>query len=175
MGKKSQQVISRFFTHQSGPSGGDDENMNPTAGTGTPAPAVYAVVVPAKTRFLITRVHLLIKDLNCKIGKFGGLSALANGMKVEAINSDGTTVDIDFLDGKTIKMNEDFDWLAGVDVPFIANTAAADAVPVRWTLTRDLNDELELVPGASLRLTMQDDLSGLTEFRAIAKGFTVAG
>lgn len=177
MSKKPQQVISKFFTEISGPSGSDTENMNPVAGTGTPAPTVYEVTVPADTRYHITRIHFLIKDTLCQAGKFGGIAALTNGVKIQVIDADaGATVLVDFLDGKTIKMNEDFDWLAGIDVPGLDATVSTDIIPVRWTLRKDLGGEdLELVAGQRFRITLQDDLSGLTEWRTIAKGFSTSG
>ena len=174
--RKAQQYLSKFFTEISGPSGSDTENMNPIAGVGAPDPTVYEVLVPADTRYCITRVHFVIRDANCAGGKFGGLAALTNGVKIQVIDNDaGDTVLIDFLDGKTIKLNDQFDWLSGVDV-VIPDTVTAPNVPIRWTLQKDLGgDYLELTAGQRFRITVQDDLSGLTEWRTMAKGFSVAG
>lgn len=162
------EVYFKFFRHASGATGGSTDNMNPNASIGTPT--LYELVAPAGITVAISRVNFLIKDLNCSIGKFGGLSALTNGVKVESINAAGT-VEVDFLDGTTLKTNEDFDLLAGIDVPGIDNTVAVDAVPVRWTLKRGLDDQaLLLVPGSFLRITIQDNLSGLVSFQAMAQG-----
>lgn len=162
------EVYFKFFRHASGPTGSATNSMNPNAALGTPS--IYELVPTTGTHVILSRINFLIKDLNCSIGKFGGLAALTNGIKIEAINATGA-VETDFLDSDTVKVNEDFDLLAGVDVAGIDNTKAVDAVPVRWTLTKGLNGQgLLLVPGSFLRITIQDNLSGLDSFRAMAHG-----
>lgn len=162
------EVYFKFFRHVSGPTGSSTENMNPNAALGTPT--IYELTTPTGKAVLVSRINFLIQDNNCTIGKFGGLTALTNGVKVESYNAAGS-IEVDFLDGTTIKTNEDFDLLAGIDVPGIDNTVAVDAVPARWTLKKGLcGKALLLVPGSLLRITIQDNLSGLTSFRAFAQG-----
>jgi hypothetical protein len=142
--------------------------MNPAASLGSPS--VYELVPPLGYFSHISRVCFLIQDTNCNIGKFGGLAALTNGLKVESYNDQGV-LDVDFLDGETIKTNEEFDLLSGADVIGIDNTKAVDAVPVRWTVEKGTSGApLLLLPGSILRVTIQDDLSGITNFRAMTQG-----
>lgn len=162
------EVYFKLFRHASGATGTTTDNMNAAASIETPS--IYELLPAVGIRVTLSRINFLIKDLNCSYSKFGGLSPLTNGVKIQAINAAGV-VETDFLDGITLKINEDFDLLAGVDVLGLDNTKAVDAVPIRWTFTKGLNGQaLLLVPGSFLRITIQDDLSGLTSFQAMAQG-----
>lgn len=129
----------------------------------------YQYTVPASKTVYLQRVNVSLVDGSMTYGKFGGLTALTNGIKVEVLDSAGGTL-VDFFDGETIKANEDFAPLAGVDA--IAEPAAGDDfMPVRWTISK-AGDSLRLIEGDVIRFTLQDDLSDLSYFRAMIQGVT---
>jgi hypothetical protein len=159
-----------------------DVSVGGTGGTATPlvAPgrtnmvstiaANFDVVAPAGRKNLnIQRVVFQIIDGGMTLGKFGGLTALTTGCKVTVVDPDGNE-QVDFLNGTTIKTNGDFNLLAGVDA-LVEPAAGDDSMPVRWTLTRGLGGPLSLPTGWRLRFRVQDDLSGITTFRAMSQGY----
>jgi hypothetical protein len=135
------------------------------------SPAHFDVEVPTGELDQVTvrRVCGYIIDGATTPAKFGGLTALTNGLRVVVVDADGNDV-LDFLDGETIKSNADIGILTGVDAPIIP-AAGDDAIPIRWTLSNGVGEPgLELEPGQKLRVTVQDDISDLTFFRLFAQG-----
>ena len=92
---------------------------------------------------LISRCIIHIQDAGILPSKFGGINALTNGLKIQAIDDDGTSVLKDFLDGTTIKENGEFSHLAGVGTEIDAG-AGDDSLSVLW--------DFNLTCGASLLL-----------------------
>ncbi len=104
-------------------------------------------------------------------GEFAGLgSALTNGLKVELQDADSNVL-FDFMNGYTIKTNEDFDALAGVDT-VVEPSAGDDSMPVRWTIARAIPRSHGLVvdAGHKIVVTVQDNLTNITKFRAMLQG-----
>ena len=73
-------------------------------------------------------------------------------------------VNVDLLDGQTVKTNLNLAWLAGFDV--LTDTA----VLVRWTLER-AGKQLLLRPGDFIELVVQDNLSSITAFSIMIQGY----
>ena len=153
-----------FFQHAKN---GDSKDMNVDGST----TAVHFDVLPSSGPLYIQRCNILIIDNNQTPTKFGGLSALDEGVMVRVIEADGTVLK-DFLDGETIKKNADWVKLAGTDDPIRSPTSGDDEFAVRWTLTKGLGAPLYLCTGRLLRYTIQDDLSNLTQFEIMAQGTT---
>jgi hypothetical protein len=135
----------------------------------------FEYTVPAGKNFYLQRVNFVIVDGSITPAKFGGLSALTNGLKIQVLSSAGAEV-IDFTDGQNIKTNSDFALLAGVD-SIIRPAAGDDMFPVRWTIDKagDLKAEkgnFIMGPLSVFRITVQDDLSGITLFKAMIQGVT---
>ncbi len=128
---------------------------------------VFAFIAPAGERTVIERLNIQIIDASIQWGKFGGLSALTNGIKVEHVRASGAVLE-DYFDGETIKTNEDWAALAGSDV-ISSNAAGDDAIKVRWTLSR-VGTPLVMEGGTEFRLTLQDSCTGLTKFQAMVQG-----
>ena len=160
--------IYQFFTHSSGPEGADDNDMIVNAALATPSVFIYTV--PAGNFAYISRVNILLIDTNTVTDGFAQLSALTNGILVQAMDSAGVESE-DFTNGRPILQHMDFVYLAGVDVDLISGAAQPDVIKIRWTLERALNQEpLFLRPGESLRMTIRDDLTGIETFRAMVQG-----
>lgn len=154
-------------------SDGSTTNMaiDGTAATGTPT--MYKVTAPGSGSLVVSRINFQIVDGSMTYGKFGGLTALTNGITIKAYDS-GDNVLCDFTPSP-IKANEHWCKLAGIDA--IAEPAAGDDfMPVRWTLTKavpsydNLDNGIELAPGDYIGIYISDDLSGLTYFQGMLQG-----
>ena len=141
-------------------------HMNVSAHPGSAT--VFGVTITAN-RARIVRILPTIIDGSITITKFGGISALTNGVLVKAYDKNGAEV-LDFMDGQTIKTNACWGCLAGVDT-VIENAAGDDAFGVRWTIAKGMTpDGIQLYSGESIRFTIQDNLAALTDFKAMVQG-----
>jgi hypothetical protein len=129
-------------------------------------PVNFDFVATADTN--VERIMFFIEDGNIAPSKFGGVSALATGCLLKVLDTDGTTVIKDFLDGETITTHPEFSLLAGVDIQPDAG-AGDDVVPIRWTISK-AGAKLLLLTDQRVRFTVQDDLTGLTKFYALLQG-----
>jgi hypothetical protein len=127
----------------------------------------YKYTVPSGKTLEAQRINFGLVDGAMTYGKFGGLTALTNGIKVEVLDNAGGTI-IDFFNGQTVKSNEDFAALAGVDA--IAEPAAGDDfMPIRWTIAK-AGAAMRLQENEVIQLVLQDNLSNLSYFRAMIQG-----
>ena len=130
----------------------------------------FKYTVPANRCAVIRRVNWAIEDATVKMPEFGGISALTNGLLVQVIDTDTTTVVLDFLDGNPIKQNFHFALLAGSDVDIERDTGNVnETLFVRWSLYKG-GGPLFLAPGQIFQVTVQDDLTGLDAFHASLQG-----
>lgn len=146
----------------------DDHDM---VVNGASVPVNFQYLVPSGKTAQISRLNFQIIDGGIGYNEFGGLgSVLTNGLLIKVLDTDGTTVLIDFMDGETIKSNEDFNALAGVDT-VTTPAAGDDQLAIRWTIAR-ANDggSMTLHEGQILRVTVQDDISALTKFQIMVQG-----
>ena len=117
---------------------------------------------------VIARTLWNIVDASPTAIKFGGITALTNGLLVELVNPADVVV-FDFLDGVPIKQNAQFGNLGGVDWNLTAG-AGTGAVTVRWSLFKT-GREILVPPGFKIRLTVQDDLSALDSMMVSVQGY----
>ena len=115
---------------------------------------------------VLSRVLILIVDTGVRIDKFGGLSALENGLVVQV--ADKSSVLIDFTNGRPITKNSDWVKLAGVDVN-IQIGVGADMCAIRWTLGK-AGAAMELISGQKFVIKVRDDLSSLVMFHVMVQG-----
>lgn len=145
---------------------GSDPEMNVDGTT----PASYIYTVPPGALFELMRINMMIVDGGIGWGEFGGLAAsLTNGVTCEILDASSNQV-LDFTGGQNIKNNEDFTALAGVDA---IGTAAAgdDALPVRFTIAKaSAGKPMRLPEGYVVQMKVQDNISGLSYFRAMVQG-----
>ena len=108
----------------------------------------------------LTRLIVSIVDSNTfEATQYGSRILLPNGLKVELIDAQGAVI-LDLLDGEVIHSNAEwqamcFDW-------HYNSVGVGDNVAVaRWTLEK-AGEPLYLKVGEKFRVTVQDDLTGLT-------------
>lgn len=131
-------------------------------------PVNFTYTVPASKTLILARFNFALVDGSMTYGKFGGLTALTNGLKLEILDTDGSTQLLDFTGGLNIKTNEDFACLAGVDA--IAEPAAGDDfMPIRFTVNK-AGAPMLVHEGQVIRLVVQDNLSALSHFRCMVQG-----
>ena len=135
----------------------------------TATPGKFRVVCPAGRKLAVVRINFSMVDGAMGYGKFGGVTALSNGLLIQAIGADNETVLVDFTDGEPIHTNEDFSLLAGVDA-FAHPTAGDDFMPIRWTLHSGVIGACLLTEGQSIQIHVRDALNSLTTFQAMLQG-----
>ena len=138
--------------------------VNITSGT----PERYHYVCPSGHNAAINRVNTSIVDGAMTPAKFGGLSALPNGLNIFKYEVDGITVAIDFNDGLPIKKNADWALLVGRDNT-ISVAAGVGGLPIRWSLWKS-GTPLFLGDGESFAFCLQDSTTGIDDFRAEIQG-----
>jgi len=156
----------KYLRYSSGPGApADDRDMNIN---GSVTPAVYDYTITDR-HVDEARINMAILDGSIEPGDFGGIAgALANGCKLEIIDTDGSTVLVDFNDGDPIVQNYDWHMLAGIDaVPL--TYAGDDLLPVRFSIFK-AGDEVRMKKDQIVRFTIQDDLSAITIFRMMIQG-----
>jgi len=118
----------------------------------------------------VNRLLILVLDTGIEPALFGGLTALTNGVKITCNDTDGSEL-IDFTDGDAINSNAEWVHLAGTDNPITDSGVGPgiDELAVRWTIGK-AGSSLFLKETQSIRFEIRDDLSGLTEFRAMVQG-----
>ncbi len=122
---------------------------------------------------VISRLLIDILDAGPTTTKFGGITGgLANGMLMDCRDPSDVIV-LDLLDGDPIKQNHQFGRFAGPDW-VLTITAGADAVNVRWSLSKS-GKELLLPPGFKLRVTARDDLTTLDSMSVAVQGYRIGG
>jgi hypothetical protein len=137
---------------------------------GSSVPVAFEYTVPSGKTAEIYRLNFQITDGGIGWGEFAGLgTALGNGLKIEVIGTDDAVI-IDFLNGETITVNENFNALAGVDA--VSSVAAGDDhMPIRWTVARaNGGDPLQLEEGQTFRITVQDNLTEVAFFECMVQG-----
>lgn len=133
-------------------------------GSGTTV--MFKYTAPAQME--VQRINFTFLDAGMRNEYFGGIVALTNGLLVKGYDVDGSVL-IDFLDGETIKVNAGFAALAGVD-SVVTATVGADALPIRWTLSKATGDAIELMKGQYIGITVQDALAGIDRLDALLQG-----
>ena len=136
---------------------------------GSVVPVNYEYEVPNNQDVIINRINFLIIDAGIVPTDFGGINGgVTNGIIIQAIDADGSTILISFINGMSIKSNAEFHLLAGTDV-FRDSGPGEDILDVSWVLS-ETGRGLFLTAGQRLRIIIQDDLTGLTDFRAMVQG-----
>ena len=137
----------------------------------TAVPLVYYYQCPASRYAIVQRLNIGIQDVAIDPDKFGGSTLVTKGLKVQAYDTNNSSMLIDFTDGLNIKKNWQWGLLAGVD----NQTDNADksnkpsAFNVRWTIGK-AGAPLNLTSGQQIRMTVQDDISDLDEMYVMIQG-----
>ncbi len=147
------------YKHMKNPIG-NSINLNVN---GSITPVSFRYTCPDTTNVVLVRMNIQMDDNAITYAKFGGIAALSNGVLIRICDREGK-VNVDLLDGQTVKTNLNLAWLAGFDV--LTDTA----VLVRWTLER-AGKQLLLRPGDFIELVVQDNLSSITAFSIMIQGY----
>ncbi len=144
-----------------------DPDMAVDGGT----PVTYEFEVPTGKVFHLQRINVHMQDGSIRADGFGGLAALTNGLLIQAIDTNGTTVLKDFTDGEPVKRHNELALLAGLDVdPDTSGVGGAeDAVLVRWTIAK-ARKPMRLTAGQIVRVTVRDNISDVTQLRMMVQG-----
>ena len=151
-----------IFTHLIN-GGSKDMNIN-----GLSTPVNFRYTCPTDKVVFLYRINILIIDASMKMDKFGGLSALANGVEIGFYDSSDTLI-LDPTDGDNISIVADFSILAGVDAQIHVG-AGVDAAFIRWTFEKCVGGPFRLNVGEYLQFKIRDNLSTIDEFHTMAQG-----
>ena len=156
------------YMRLNGATSGSD-GMNSTIGTST-APAVFSYVCPANRIAYIHRCNVSHRDVNFPPAKYGS-STLANGILVDAFDTNTSGVLIDFTDNDKITAMGEWTHLAGIDMTLQSGTGPLndDHMGIRWTLW-NAGGSLELTSGQAIRFQLHDDMSYLSHMDAMVQG-----
>ncbi len=136
---------------------------------GSSIPAKYEYTVPSGKTAEIFSFNIDIVDGGIGFNEFGGLgSPLTNGVQIEIYDDDGTTVLLDLTDGHGIKINTHWTHFAGLAV--ITPAAGDDGLQVRAHLVEDNGHPIQLEEGQTFRVTVNDNLTGITHFEFMLHG-----
>jgi hypothetical protein len=126
---------------------------------GTVEMNVDGSITPVKFRFTESTRRIALHRINVygigsSLGphKFVGLAALTNGLTIKLHSGDDDSVILDYTADRTIKI--DADWVL---------------VYIRWTLDKAGSPPVMRV-GDYVEITVNDNLSTITHFRAMAQG-----
>lgn len=143
-------------------SGSSDLNID---GSGSP---VSFIAEPSDNKnFILFRLILVMEGANMSWKKYGGISALTNGVLIK-VTEDGVERELTI---DPIKRNRDFIWYA-YDISL--DSAVTNVLRMRWTFARSgtvftLKDNTS----DNFKIIIQDDLTGIDYFKAIVQGYEI--
>ncbi len=135
------------------------------------APSAFAFIAAVDTVARVRSITLEVLNGGAyTLGAFAGdVAALAIGLTLQVIDTDGVTVLVDLLAGLTVKRAADWALAGGrLLAPF-----GADGYLVELDFGELLGEPLALEAGQRIALTVQDDLTGLDLFRGMVHGHAV--
>lgn len=139
-----------------------DMNVN-----GSSTPVNFDIFASTGKIFYVQRLTFTIIDNSINFEKFGGLSSLTNGIDIKT--KEGGLAERPL--GTGIKKNSDF-YEGGLKVTLENSTK--DILVLTFEFT-DVNTSLKLVDSANdyIRLTVNDNLTGLDTYTMVAQGYEV--
>lgn len=138
---------------------------------GSLTPQVFEYVVPAGKHSWLYRINCEGHNGSITRDNFLGISALTNGLLFQVLD-DQDNVLIDFTDGEGIKITTEFSALSGVDTQIDTRGGGEDGIAVRWTFER-AGEPIFMKAGYKFRMTVRDDLSGISQLRWMLQGILV--
>lgn len=134
---------------------------------GSVTPVDFTVGPGTGKKWYIAEALIAIEDSSINFTKFGGRSALTNGILIK-VTENGVERDIV---GEPIKRNAGFSFIA-YDSKISA--ASTDLMTVRWKIS-DSGTFIRLLKSTSdiIKITVQDNLTSISEFSASLVGYEV--
>lgn len=145
-----------------------DSGSSDMAVDGSSTPVEFEFLIPANTWVDLAQFNIVLTDVAVTNDKFGAITALTNGVTIEIIDVDTTTVLFDFTATRPIRTNTDFALYAGVSAK-LAGGGLVDAVLVEWPL-QSTGAVLRVLGGQLIRATVNDNLTGLNTFGILVQG-----
>lgn len=142
-------------------------------------PDVFYIEPPAAQDYLVKRIIVQVSDASIKAGDYGALTALTNGVRVQAV-LDSTTINLD--GGVAIKTNANWGSICyDVDQKSWAATPTEQSLLVRFSFFKFVHDAAApanmnggiLLQGHrddQLKVTLSDNLTGLSIHRFMVQG-----
>ncbi len=143
----------------------DDMNVN-----GSVTAVNFDFEVATGKIFILSRINAQFRDNTKDIPNgFFSLAALGNGLLIQILDTDGTTVLQDFdTTADPLKNHADMIALAGVDVD-TDSTANVSAGGFRFSIFKT-GSFMKLTAGQKVRVVVQDNLEAMQEFRFMVQG-----
>ena len=136
---------------------------------GSSTPVVFEWAAPDGYETYWERVIVHLQDSGTfDADKYGNGLSLTNGIKVQVVWDDGTEV-LDLIDGHTIIDNGDWEGMC-YDFSYNSIGVGDNVAAVRWTVAK-AGKPIKLEPNQRIRVTIQDDLTGLTKHRFNVQGY----
>ena len=129
--------------------------------------AKYSVVAPAGKVIFIERLCFHMMNATIRLNNYLGLTALTNGIKIYARDSDDSLLH-DFTP-HAITVGGHYSMIAGTDIP-TEFEAGDDTFSVRWTLAK-AGHPLKLTAGQYMEIDIRDSLASMTEQHCQAQGW----
>lgn len=118
------------------------------------------------SRMLIAALGATAEDLD----GFFSLAALEIGLLIDIRDQNGDVIEAFETDTAPIKRHVEFGQLAGIDVDS-DSTANRSRFSIRWTFDKAMGRPVLIPAGASIRVTVRDDLASLAMFRVAVQGY----
>jgi len=135
-------------------------------------PKNFDLVVPAGQTWLLSSIAIIMEDATAEPADFMGFGAkLTNGIAIHALNEAGAAT-CEFCGGIPLKSHHQFGLLGGVSVETAPGVAKDDVVRIVWRFV-DFGGPLRVTAGEGLRIIISDNLTGLSDMRAMAHGHQV--
>ena len=137
-------------------------------GSGTVVTFEYTA--PTGEHAYIERSMWTVQDTKLVIGGFFSLSALTNGLLIQIIDTDGTTVLEEFGSADAaFKKHIDLAVLSGLNDIRTDTVGNVGEFGKRWTLSK-AGGAMHLAPGQIFRVTVRDNIAALDQFRVMLQG-----
>ena len=136
------------------------------------SPVSFKVAPPSSERWQITRIMTTMLDATAMDdGKFGGLTALTNGVAIRVVNN-GTVRTLTHWKSNADLKDDMYDVTYSTKPP----AGTFHGLSSRWTFTKgEFVVDLDGSTSDYLEILLQDDLSGLVDFEVKAQGRLFGG
>lgn len=141
---------------------GGSEDM---AVNGSSTPVVFEYEVPAQRALLLEKITLSIENAGITPSNFGGVSALSNGLLIQAVDAENVVL-LDYTDSVPIKNLADFLSIGGSGAKLFDDSLGVDAMGI--TIPFGSLDALKA--GEKIRIVVQDNLTGMDQMKAMVHG-----
>lgn len=137
---------------------------------GSVTPVEFEIVPPTGFIYYIHTVIITMVDSSINFTKFGGITALTNGIKIEIKQDGGSLTE---SPQSPIKVNKEF-YQFGYDTTL--QSATEDIFVAKLLVKIDSGTIIKLVDSSSdlIKITVRDDLTAITDFKVVALGYIIA-